>query len=166
MKWTRGRATVDRLLAESRLEPVSGAAADGTTWLVSAEALLESARRESARNPEAAYVLAYDAARKAWTALVVQQGLRPKTVGHHVTVEQVVRALYRQRRRRFGPSRPLSGPRTPHPRPGFRVPSVSPLQVIRDTKRTTGSCRPVAGHQPVRITSWRSFHSSKPYWLV
>jgi hypothetical protein len=92
MKWTRGRATVDQLLAGGRLEEVTGAAADGTTWLVSAEALLESAKRESARNPEAAYVLAYDAARKASTALVVQQGLRPKSAGHHVTVEQVVRA--------------------------------------------------------------------------
>lgn len=54
MKWERGQATVDRLLAEGRLEPVTGAAADGTTWLASAGALLESARRESARNPEAA----------------------------------------------------------------------------------------------------------------
>ncbi len=79
MKWTRGRATVDQLLAGGRLEEVTGAAADGTTWLVSAEALLESAKRESARNPEAAYVLAYDAARRA---------------GHHVTVEQVVRAQF------------------------------------------------------------------------
>jgi hypothetical protein len=94
MKWTRGRATVDQLLAGGRLEEVTGAAADGTTWLVSAEALLESAKRESARNPEAAYVLAYDAARKASTALVVQQGLRPKSAGHHVTVEQVVRAQF------------------------------------------------------------------------
>jgi HEPN domain-containing protein len=94
MKWTRGRATVDQLLAEGRLEPVTGAAADGAMWLVSAGALLESAKRESERNPEAAYVLAYDAARKASTALVVQQGLRPKSAGHHVTVEHVVRAQF------------------------------------------------------------------------
>jgi hypothetical protein len=94
MKWTRGQETVDRLLAEARLELVTGAAADGTTWLVSAVALLESARRESGRNAEAAYVLAYDAARKASTALVAQQGLRTKSAGHHVTVEQVVRAQF------------------------------------------------------------------------
>lgn len=94
MTWARGRATVDKLLAEGGLEPVTGAAADGTTWLISAGALLASARREAGRNPEAAYVLAYDAARKASTALVVQQGLRPKTTGHHVTVEQVVRAQF------------------------------------------------------------------------
>ena len=94
MKWTRGRETVDGLLAEGRLELVIGTEADGSTWLVSAQALLESARRENAANPEAAYVLAYDAARKASTALLAQQGLRTKSGGHHVTVEQVVRAQF------------------------------------------------------------------------
>lgn len=94
MKWTRGQETVDRLLAEGRLELVTGAAADGTTWLVSAQALLLSAKRENGHNPEAVYVLAYDAARKASTSLVAQQGLRTKSTGHHVTVEQVVRAQF------------------------------------------------------------------------
>ena len=96
MKWTRGRDTVDGLLAEGRLELVIGAEADGAAWLVSAQALLESAKRETDANPEAAYVLAYDAARKASTALLAQQGLRTKSAGHHVTVEQVVRAPVRR----------------------------------------------------------------------
>lgn len=94
MKWTRGQDTVDGLLAEGRLALVTGAQADGTTWLVSAQAPLESAKRENDANPEAAYVLAHDAARKASTALVAQQSLRTKTAGHHVTVEQVVRAQF------------------------------------------------------------------------
>ena len=94
MTWERGRPTVEQLLDDGRLERVTGAAADGTHWLASATALLESARRESESNPEAAYVLAYDAARKACTALIAQQGLRTKTTGHHVTVEQVVRAQF------------------------------------------------------------------------
>jgi len=89
MKWTRGQDTVDGLLTDGRLELVTGAEADGTAWLVSAQALLESAKREHDANPEAAYVLAYDAARKASTALLAQQGLRTKTAAHHVTVEQV-----------------------------------------------------------------------------
>ena len=94
MTWERGRSTVEQLLDDGRLERVTGAAADGTHWLGSATALLESARRESESNPEAAYVLAYDAACKACTALIAQQGLRTKTTGHHVTVEQVVRAQF------------------------------------------------------------------------
>ena len=90
MTWNRGRETVDGLLAEGRLELVTGSEADGSAWLVSAQALLESAKRETDANPEAAYVLAYDAARKASTALVAQQDLRTKSAGHHVTLEQVV----------------------------------------------------------------------------
>ena len=94
MKWTRGQQAVDGLLAEGRLELVTGAAADGTAWLVSAQALLDSAKREADANPEAAFVLAYDAARKASTSLLAQQGLRTRSAGHHVTVEQVVRAQF------------------------------------------------------------------------
>lgn len=105
MTWGRGRAVVDQLLAEGRLETISGAAADGSTWLTSATALLESARREAGSNPEAAFVLAYDAARKASTALLAQQGLRTKTTGHHVTVEQVVRAQFGGPFDAFGPLR-------------------------------------------------------------
>lgn len=94
MSWERGRSTVEELLATGHLEMITGAAADGSPWLNSASALLESARRESNSNPEAAFVLAYDAARKACTALLAQQGLRTKTSGHHVSVEQVVRAQF------------------------------------------------------------------------
>lgn len=94
MRWTRGADEVDQLLADGRLEHVTGAAADGTALLRSAEALLDSARRENDHNPEAAYVLAYDAVRKAATGLLAHQGLRPKTTGHHVTVETAVRAQF------------------------------------------------------------------------
>ena len=94
MKWARGRETIDQLLADGKLEFITGAAADGSTWLSSASALLESALRECSSNPEAAYLLAYDAALKAATALVVQQGMRSKSAGHHLTVEQVVRAQF------------------------------------------------------------------------
>lgn len=106
MKWTRGQDTVDGLLTDGRLELVTGAEADGTAWLVSAQALLESAKREHDANPEAAYVLAYDAARKASTALLAQQGLRTKTAAHHVTVEQVVRAQFGGSFDGFGALRP------------------------------------------------------------
>lgn len=117
MRWTRGRDEVDQLLADGRLERVSGTAAGGTALIRSAQALLASARRENDHNPEAAYVLAYDAARKAGTGWLAHQGLRPKATGHHVTVEIAVRAQFdgpfdlfaEMRRRRAGigyPQRP------------------------------------------------------------
>ncbi len=56
--------------------------------------MLQSAAREAPENPEAAYVLAYDAARKACAALLAQQGLRTRSGGHHVTTELVVRAQF------------------------------------------------------------------------
>ncbi len=65
MSWERGKEVIDRLLAEHRLERITGAAANGTELMVSAEKLLLSARREVELNPEAAFILAYDCARKS-----------------------------------------------------------------------------------------------------
>jgi hypothetical protein len=114
MTWTRGRTDVDQLLADRRLEYVTGAAADGTALLRSAEALLESAHREAESNTEAAYVLAYDAARKAATSLVAQQGLRAKSGGHHVTVESRCPRPVRWSLRRLRSAAPTkSGDRVP-----------------------------------------------------
>lgn len=93
-RWRRGAAEVDELLREQKLERVSGSAASGATHLASAHALLLSAARERSKNPEAAYILAYDAARKAATGLLAQQGLRPNSGGHHYTVERAVRAQF------------------------------------------------------------------------
>ncbi|MDA2987971.1 MAG: hypothetical protein O2815_02720 [Actinomycetota bacterium] len=94
MTWQRGGGTVENLLTQGALERFSGAAANGTSLLESSEGLLASAERELSEYPEAAYVLAYDAARKACVALLAQQGLRTKSGGHHVTTEQVVRAQF------------------------------------------------------------------------
>ncbi|TDD66355.1 hypothetical protein E1262_22390 [Jiangella aurantiaca] len=85
---------MERLLKEGRLEPITGAAAAGDMHLQSARAMLASAEREADHNPEAAYVLAYDAVRKAATGLLAQQALRPRQNGHHVTVEEAVRAQF------------------------------------------------------------------------
>ncbi len=130
MTWSRGEETVARLLAEGRLERVSGSAADGAHWLESSVALLESARRETSRNPEAAFVLAYDAARKACTALVAQQGLRTTSSGHHVTVEQTVRAQFAGPFDAFGAlRRRRSEVEYPH-RPGDDVDSDEALTAV------------------------------------
>ncbi|MBI1352123.1 MAG: hypothetical protein GC156_13535 [Actinomycetales bacterium] len=94
MTWQRGRDQIQALVRGGSLEHVSGAAADGTALLASAANLLASAARELDENPEAAYVLAYDAARKSCAALLAQQGLRTMSSGHHVTTEQVVRTQF------------------------------------------------------------------------
>lgn len=63
MKWARGAETVSRLIAEGRLERIAGTAATGSMHLDSARGLLASAQREVSNNPEASYILAYDAVR-------------------------------------------------------------------------------------------------------
>ena len=81
MSWQLGAARVNELLTGGNLDYVQGIAADGGPLLASAAGLLQSATREADVNPEAAYVLAYDAARKACAALLAQQGLRTKASG-------------------------------------------------------------------------------------
>jgi hypothetical protein len=56
----------------------------------------------SRRNPDSAFVLAYDAARQACTALLAQQGPRPTTSGSHYAVEESVRAQFGTILRPFG----------------------------------------------------------------
>lgn len=82
------------LLKSGHLQTVSGAAADGHHQLTSARQLLESSHREQGVNPEASFILAYDAARKACSSLLAHQGLRTKSNGHHVTTERVVRLQF------------------------------------------------------------------------
>jgi hypothetical protein len=70
---TPGIAIIERLLAERRLERVRGAHADGRPWLDRAHETIAAARAIEHASPDNAFVLAYDAARQACTALLAQQ---------------------------------------------------------------------------------------------
>jgi hypothetical protein len=94
MRWNAGEATVERLLADGRVERVQGAQADGASWLDRARRGLEAARVLADSAPDSSVVLAYDAARQACVAVMAQQGLRPTTAGGHYAVEEVVRAQF------------------------------------------------------------------------
>ena len=47
-------------------------------------------------DPEGAYAMLYDAARKSLTALLLTQGLRPTTRGGHIAVETAIFAQFTQ----------------------------------------------------------------------
>jgi hypothetical protein len=81
--WAPGGPVIERLLDERRLERVQGAHADGSPWLARARRTITAARAVEQTSPDSAFVLAYDAARQACTALLAQQGLRPTTAGGH-----------------------------------------------------------------------------------
>jgi hypothetical protein len=100
--WTPGAAVIERLLEDRRLERVRGAHADGTPWLDRALETLTAARAIAKASPDSAFVLAYDAARQACTALLAHQGLRPTTSGGHYAVEESVRAQFGTVMRPFG----------------------------------------------------------------
>lgn len=90
MIWKRGQATIERLLAEREIELV-GVSTDLAEQLVAqARAHLNSAETVVSIDPEGAFQLAYDAARKACTALLAVQGLRATTRGGHRAVQEAV----------------------------------------------------------------------------
>ena len=94
MRWSRGEADIDRLLADGLLQQVAGAEARGEPWLSRAHRTVATAETIAEADPASAYTLAYDAARFACTALLAQQGRRPTTGGGHRVVEEAVRAQF------------------------------------------------------------------------
>ncbi|MEU4234081.1 hypothetical protein AB0F17_58245 [Nonomuraea sp. NPDC026600] len=98
-RWARGEAEVERLLADRRIQKIGGSAADGSEWLERAERTLRTAQT-IVDDPDSAFILAYDAARHACTAVLAHQGLRPTSTGGHYVVEEVLRAQFGALRRR------------------------------------------------------------------
>jgi len=64
-RWPRGEADIEQLIAEGRLEPVTGAGADGSPLLEQARKTAATAAGLVQDDPYSAFVLAYDAARFA-----------------------------------------------------------------------------------------------------
>jgi len=101
-RWKRGEAEVEALIAAGDLQKLTGEAANGSRLLEKAALTVETARTAVERDPDSAFVLAYDAARQALTGLLAQQGLRPTTKGGHYGLEQAVRAQFGTGFRQFG----------------------------------------------------------------
>ena len=101
-RWKRGESDVESLIGSGELQKLTGDAANGERLLEKAAVTLGTARSAIERDPDSAFVLAYDAARQAVTALLAHQGLRPTTKGGHYAVEQAVRAQFGPGFRQFG----------------------------------------------------------------
>ena len=85
-RWDRGRAEIDHLLHQGRLTRVAanrdlaaGHLAQASTHLVAAATLRDL-------DPAGAFTLAYDAARLALAAVLVNQGLKPRGEGAHAVL--------------------------------------------------------------------------------
>ncbi len=101
-RWNRGAADIEALIKAGDLQTVTGAAASGERLLEKAHVTVETAKLAVERDPDSAFVLAYDASRQALTGLLAHQGLRPTTRGGHYAVEQAVRAQFAAGFRQFG----------------------------------------------------------------
>lgn len=94
MSWQQGCDTIVLLINRGHLEQISGEAANGQYLITQAHKRLASATTVMTVDPVSAYNLAYDGARQAATALLIQQGLRPKMEGGHVAIAEAVRAQF------------------------------------------------------------------------
>jgi HEPN domain-containing protein len=101
-RWKLGESEIEDLLASGDLQKLTGDAANGERLLEKAAVTLETARSAIERDPDSAFVLAYDAARQAVTGLLAHQGLRPTTKGGHYAVERAARAQFGPGFRQFG----------------------------------------------------------------
>lgn len=90
--WNQGRTTVDELIAEGHLEAVPASRQAAEAELDRARTHVASARRLMTTDPEGAYTLAYDAARRALAAVLQNQGLRVTSRGGHRGLYEAVRA--------------------------------------------------------------------------
>ena len=95
-RWEQGRAEIDQLIARGRLEQVVPNQEHAATLIEQARKAVQSAAvLASTDDTITAFTAAYDAARKALTAILINQGLRPGSGegGHAVLREAVLAQL-------------------------------------------------------------------------
>jgi hypothetical protein len=93
-RWAKGAERVTALIEAHHLQRVVGDPDTVNALLASARRHIASARLTAEDDPEASYTLAYDAGRKAATALLTHQGLRPTTAGGHLAVVDTIGAQF------------------------------------------------------------------------
>lgn len=92
-RWEQGRATVDELIRDGRVERVSPSRTQANELIAQAKQRLDSARLVlDAGDAATAGVTAYDSARLGLTAVLTNEGLRSTTRGGHVAVYEAVKA--------------------------------------------------------------------------
>ncbi|MGL5866074.1 MAG: hypothetical protein ACRCYX_09415 [Dermatophilaceae bacterium] len=133
-RWAIGEAEIEKLLADKHLQRVQGGQANGEHLIEKSARTLTTATEIANNDPDSAYVLAYDAARYAGTALLAHQGLRPTTTGGHYAVEQALRAQFGAGFRPFGVMRRRRHELEYPTGPGETTTHEEALETITDTQ--------------------------------
>jgi hypothetical protein len=92
LRWEQGRDVVDDLLARGSFTRVTPNRELANTLIAQARAHLASGAAVVDTDPAGAFTLVYDAARKALTAILVNQGLRAGGDGAHAVLLDAVLA--------------------------------------------------------------------------
>lgn len=92
--WPTGIQTIKRLLAADSLQKVSASRQAATAFLDAAVKPLDSVRTLAEEDPDGAYTLLYDAARKSLAAILQAQGLRATSSGGHYAIQEAIAAQF------------------------------------------------------------------------
>jgi hypothetical protein len=88
----QGSQTIRSMIVAGEVQQVAPSRERADKLLAQARRHLSASVEIRDQDPEGAYVLIYDAARKALVAVLENQGLRPTTRGGHLATYQAVRA--------------------------------------------------------------------------
>ena len=125
--WTHGRATVLRLLEEGSLEMVTANTNFTKRLCDEADRHLKAVQIIIEVDPSGAFQLAYDAARKACNALLIQQGLRATHINGHKAISDTMKDQFSNNReyRVLGKLNSLRRSRADSQYPSELTPSIS-----------------------------------------
>lgn len=91
-RWNQGRAKIDELIVQGHVERVPADRDQAATLITKAKRHLNSARLLGDSDIDLAYDALHAANRKALSAVLLAQGLRPTRIGGHIAVYEAVRA--------------------------------------------------------------------------
>jgi YD repeat-containing protein len=92
--WPTGIETIRGLIAANSLQKVAPSREAAEAMLDAAAKHLASAQLVAESDPDGAYALLYDAARKSLAAVLQAQGLRSTTRGGHYAIQEAISAQF------------------------------------------------------------------------
>ncbi|HZC53701.1 MAG TPA: hypothetical protein VE441_14550 [Mycobacterium sp.] len=92
--WPTGIDTIQQLLASDDLQRVAASTEAAAGFLDQAAKHLDSAATLADTDPDGAYTLLYDAARKSLAAVLQVQGLRATSKGGHYAIQEAITAQF------------------------------------------------------------------------
>ena len=92
--WPTGIDAIKAMVASNNLQKVAPSLDAATGMLNAAAKHIDSAVLVAQVDPDGAYALLYDAARKSLAAVLQAQGLRPTSKGGHYAIQEAISAQF------------------------------------------------------------------------